>query len=434
MANEESEYPTELRGYKRTVVDAIIQELRGDLITASKSRQSALEDVTALKEQLNALGASDSGGALASYAGLGARLESILRIAEEQSTTLIGQADIDAEKLTANAKLTAAALLEDATRDAARLIDDATNESATLRDGAAADAEKAVAFATEEADRVRSESIDEAADVRGAVATETAKARATAKRETEALRAEAKREIAELKVVAEREMNTARSDAAELSKKIAAERASHELTLTKIQQEAALAQTTLDKDVAETTARLAYDNDKQAEKLAFLASEARADLEAELTSRRAEAERELLDTHQKAVELNDRFLLKAQEQLKETKARLAEARKDLHKITDAIDGANRYGKLEASKQAQKTLADAQQQGAEIILEAEGEATARVAAAERRLVELRAERDTISEYVESLRSIFGNALRVEAKVAKGAKSSAKAVAATAKEAD
>lgn len=434
MANEESEYPTELRGYKRTVVDAIIQELRGDLIIASKNRQSALEEVTALKEQLSAVDASDNGGAHTSYAGLGARLESILRIAEEQSTTLIGQADIDAEKLTANAKLTAAAVIDEATRDAARLLEDATNESATLRDGAAADAEKAVALATEEADRLRSESIDEAAAVRGAVATETAKARATAKRETEALRAEAKREIAEFKVVAERDMNTARSEAAELTKDIAAERASHELTLTKIQQEAALAQTTLDKHVAETTARLAYDNDKQAEKLAFLASEARADLEAELTSRRAEAERELLDTHQKAVELNDRFLLKAQEQLTETKARLAEARKDLHKITDAIDGANRSGKLEASKQAQKTLADAQKQGAAIILEAEGEATARVAEAERRLVELRAERDTISEYVESLRSIFGKALGAETKAAKAAKSQAKDVAATAKEAD
>jgi hypothetical protein len=55
------------------------------------------------------------------------------------------------------------------------------------------------------------------------------------------------------------------------------------------------------------------------------------------------------------------------------------------------------------------VAVAEEKAREIIRVADEEATARVAAAERRLIELRSERDTIAEYVESLRSIVGAVL-------------------------
>jgi len=43
----------------------------------------------------------------------------------------------------------------------------------------------------------------------------------------------------------------------------------------------------------------------------------------------------------------------------------------------------------------------------IVAEANQQAEETVAAAEKRLVELRAERETIAEYVESLRSVVGD---------------------------
>ncbi len=217
------------------------------------------------------------------------------------------------------------------------------------------------------------------------------------------------REISELKVVAERELNQAREQASELTKEVEAERASHELTLKKIQEEAALAKTNLEHEVAETTAKLKHENDKQAEKLAHIAEQARFDLEAELSARRAEAERELLDAHQKAVELNNRFLKEAESQLAETKSRLGALRQEHQKITAAIDEANRSGKAQAQAESAELITQAQKQAREIVEAAEHEATSRVAAAESRLVELRAERDTIAEYVESLRAIVAGAL-------------------------
>lgn len=411
MAVDDSEFQTELRGYKRSEVDEVINELRTELMQASKDRQSALEELKVATEALAALQASSGEAASPTYAGLGGRLEAVLRIAEEQSTRIIGQADIDAERMIAKAKLDAAEMIETAEREAARITTDATNAATNTLDGAQAKAEATIAEATAEAERIRAESIDEAAAIRGAVATESAKLRASAKRETEALRSEAMREISELKVVAERELNEARSKASALAKDIQVERASHELTLRKIQEEAALAKTNMEHEVAETTARLAFDNENQAKELARNAEQARADLDAELTARRAEAERELLDTHQKAVELNNRFLQEAEDQLSETKDRLAGLRAEQKKIIAAIEEANRTGKNSAEKAALDTIQKAEARAALIIRQAEEEATNRVAAAERRLVELRAERDTIADYIESLRAVVGEALAV-----------------------
>ena len=409
MANTEQEFITELRGYKRSEVDEVINDLRAELIQAAKDRGNLLDELTALKEHVAAVEASTGESLSPSYSGLGSRLEAVLRIAEEQSTRIIGQADIDSERIISAAKLEAQTLVESAEREAERVSTDAANRAANTLEGAQAKAEQLISDATEEAQRLTAGAVEEASAIRGAVATEAAKMRATAKRETEAFRTEVKREISELKVVAERELNVAREQASELTKEVEAERASHELTLKKIQEEAALAKTNLEHEVAETTAKLKHENDKQAEKLAQIAEQARVDLDAELSARRAEAERELLDAHQKAVELNNRFLKEAESQLAETKSRVAALRGEHKKITAAIDEANRSGKLDAQARAAQLVADAEQRAREIIQVAEEEATSRVAAAERRLIELRSERDTIAEYVESLRTIVGAVL-------------------------
>ena len=413
MATEDSEFTTELRGYKRSEVDDVISELRTELIQASKDRQGVLEELKAATEQLAALHASSGEAQAPTYAGLGGRLEAVLRIAEEQSTRIIGQADIDSERMIAQAKLESADIIESATREAQRIATDATNSAANTLDGARAEAELLVAGAAAEAERVRREGIDDAAAIRGSVATEAAKLRASAKRETEALRSETKREISELKVVAERELNEARATAGTLAKDIQVERASHELTLRKIHEEAALAKTNMEREIAETSAKLDFENKNQAQVLARAAEQARADLDAELAARRAEAERDLLETHQKAVELNNRFITESEAQLLETKERLTALRDEQKKILAAIEQANRSGKNAAEKAALATVSAAEERAAEIIRLAEIEATARVAAAERRLVELRAERDTIAGYIESLRSVVGDALAVPA---------------------
>ncbi len=66
------------------------------------------------------------------YSGLGTKLENTLRVAEEQSTRLIAQADIDAEKLRAGVAGEIEKVKKAAAQQAERLIADATARATTM--------------------------------------------------------------------------------------------------------------------------------------------------------------------------------------------------------------------------------------------------------------------------------------------------------------
>ena len=50
MANTEQELTTELRGYKRSEVEEVINALRAELIQAAKDRGNLLNELTLLKQ------------------------------------------------------------------------------------------------------------------------------------------------------------------------------------------------------------------------------------------------------------------------------------------------------------------------------------------------------------------------------------------------
>lgn len=416
MSVDESEFSTELRGYKRSEVDEALGDLRRELIKANKARASALADLKKVQEELAELSATARESSAPSYSGLGGRLEAMLRIAEEQATRIISQADIDADLIHDRARRESEELLQQAQSDAKRIIEDATSEATARRGEAMALAEQVVAEAREEVERTRQDAIEEAAAIRGQVSTESAKMRASAKRESDALRAEAEREIAEKRVVADRELGEAKRLRAELERDIEVERATHELTLRKIQEEAALAKTTMEREVAEKTAELRSLNEKQEEKLQAEADRARADLNMELAARRHEAEKEVLDAHQKAVELNESFQREATHQLEDTKARLRQVRDEHKKLSAAITELNTLGKAEAEKASRELIADAEKKAATIIAEAEKQAEEKVSQMEHRLVELRTERETIADYLASLRQVVHSVDQGAAEVA------------------
>ena len=299
------------------------------------------------------------------------------------------------------------------------MLAEAQSSATALTETSTEQAESMLAESKAEAERLVNEAIDEAASIRGAISTESAKMRAGAKRESDALRAEVKREIAELKVVADRELTEARRQAADLQRDIEVERATHELTLRKIQEEIALQRTEMERELKASYAKIQHDNATQDERLALEASRARADLDIELKARRAEAEKELLDAHQKAVELNDRYLSEAKTQLEDTKKRLKALREEHRKTSEAIIELNNSGKADAEAKAREIVAEAEEKARTIVAEATQQADESVAAAEKRLIELRAERDTIAEYIQSLRSVVGQ-LKIEEKPSKPSK--------------
>ena len=101
MAADDAGFGTELRGYKKDEVDQAVGSLRRDLIKANSDRADALKEIKRLQAVSEDLQAELDEVGSPTYSGLGTKLENTLRVAEEQSTRLISQADIDAEKLRA---------------------------------------------------------------------------------------------------------------------------------------------------------------------------------------------------------------------------------------------------------------------------------------------------------------------------------------------
>ena len=99
MATDEETFSTAMRGYNREEVDTAIQDLRRELIKANTDKAEAAKEVKRLSATVDDLQAELDETGSPTYSGLGTKLENTLRVAEEQSTRLISQADIDAEKL-----------------------------------------------------------------------------------------------------------------------------------------------------------------------------------------------------------------------------------------------------------------------------------------------------------------------------------------------
>ena len=121
MAADDTDFGTEMRGYKKDEVDRAIQQLRGELIKANTDRAESAKEVKRLLAVNEDLQAELDETGSPTYAGLGTKLENMLRVAEEQSTRLIAQADIDAEKLRASALAETQELRSDAASAAQKL-------------------------------------------------------------------------------------------------------------------------------------------------------------------------------------------------------------------------------------------------------------------------------------------------------------------------
>ncbi|HEX6366954.1 MAG TPA: DivIVA domain-containing protein, partial [Agromyces sp.] len=129
MAVEETEFTQVFRGYDKDEVDKSLNALRRDIITANtkiaeqgKEHKRLLARIEELTAELEEVGSP-------TFSGLGTKLENTLRVAEEQSTRLIAQADIDAEKLRRAAEDEAHLMRSDAHELAERTLTEARSQA-----------------------------------------------------------------------------------------------------------------------------------------------------------------------------------------------------------------------------------------------------------------------------------------------------------------
>jgi cell division septum initiation protein DivIVA len=122
VAADETEFGTELRGYRKDDVDRALSDLRRELIKANADRAEMAGSVKHLQTRLDDLQTELEEAGTPTYAGLGSKLEQTLRLAEEQATALVSKADIDAEELRSSSTGEARRLLADARERADALL------------------------------------------------------------------------------------------------------------------------------------------------------------------------------------------------------------------------------------------------------------------------------------------------------------------------
>src|SRR6478752_553757 len=132
VAIDESNFTQVFRGYDKDEVDKAVQELRRELIKSNTQAADSTKEIKRLQLRIDELNAEIEEVGSPTYSGLGTKLENTLRVAEEQSTRLIAQADIDAEKLRAGVSAEIDKVKKAAAQQAERIIADATARATTM--------------------------------------------------------------------------------------------------------------------------------------------------------------------------------------------------------------------------------------------------------------------------------------------------------------
>lgn len=136
MATDESTFTQVFRGYDKDEVDKALQELRRELIKSNTQAADSAKEIKRLHARIDDLNSEIEEVGSPTYAGLGTKLETTLRVAEEQSTRLIAQADIDAEKLRAGVATEIEKVKKAAAAQAERILADAQARATTLLEDA----------------------------------------------------------------------------------------------------------------------------------------------------------------------------------------------------------------------------------------------------------------------------------------------------------
>ena len=126
---EQTDFPIVMRGYDRVQVDLQIQTLNNQISELQQRLDTVDQRNVDLGEQLAEAQKQLRSSDRSSYTGIGARIEQLLRSAEEQSTAVINKANAEAEQLMEKTRKNAQDMSERAEAEAASLISEARREA-----------------------------------------------------------------------------------------------------------------------------------------------------------------------------------------------------------------------------------------------------------------------------------------------------------------
>jgi hypothetical protein len=206
-------------GYDRAAVDAHIRQLSSEKAALGASLTESEQKVIELNEELEKLRSELAEQDTPSYAGLGGRATSMLRLAEEEAEEIRSIAERDAQEILDQANRDAKAIRAEASREAEDMRAVQLRELEENRTRLLADAEQERALAQSEAD-----------DLRASARRESDQLRLAAQQEANELRSGVQREVEQARAAADREVQEARRMLAVEKERLAREATDHHNT------------------------------------------------------------------------------------------------------------------------------------------------------------------------------------------------------------
>ena len=362
MSENESEFGRVLRGYNPDEVDRLIQKLRRELVVAKTTHGDLIVANSELSERNAALEADIEQVGRPTFAGLGTKLESTLRTAEEQAARLIARAEVDATNITLTSQREADARIAAADEGLAMARAEAERMLEQAQFSAGHAAEEIIAQATSTAERLVAEAEEEAAALRGQTATENANTRAIARHEISKLKAAAEREAKELRLI----------------------------TINKRPENV---------DVSQKVIKALK-------------------LDVENAARVDEMEAEILARHQEAIAKTDKALDAAAKQLVTAKNRKRKAEVSTAALLEQTQATVDARLAELEAHIKTITAKATKDSKAAVAKAKKEATQIVSEANEHISDLRVEQEAIGQYFEGLRLLLAQARDVLPQTSQG----------------
>ncbi len=363
-------FTTVVRGFDRVQVEQHVRQLEAALSQQRARTQELDKQIVRLRQELAQATTSLREVEQPSYSGLGARIEHLLRLAEEQASELVGQAEAEATEMRSVASVDAAEKRAAAEHDADEARSSAKRQADEQIEIARAEAEEARSAAQREASNLVEAAQREAAKVRAGIEHDAAEKRATAERDLTRFRTAAEREVTDMRATARREVEELRGNA---KRDIEQMRAEAEARLDEVRTRA-------DKELTE--------------------------LELALTGKREQAEREDSERHEVAVTKTHKLVTEAEARAADADNRAKSAHDRAEQVRREADEQAKALVSGARRNSDQLVAEAKAHSDMLLGEAKSEAVRIQTTARREVADLTRQRDAITGHLTQLRNLLG----------------------------
>lgn len=197
----ESTFSRVLRGYDPDEVDALIQKLRRELLTAKQLHDDLQSQISQLQQQVQDIQELEGQKSAPTATGLSAQVAKQLKKADQMATAIITRAEADALLIRSAADKNSRTIIEAAQDGYDKAVEAAREDANRIVSQAQAEAEQIILSAQTKAEEMLSDAREESTLLRGEAATYIANQKAEALNQIHKDQAENQRSLDDMRLI-----------------------------------------------------------------------------------------------------------------------------------------------------------------------------------------------------------------------------------------